>query len=52
LVAAMLVYNITVACVLAYAGAGLALHGVALWPAVILHAGMSAWCVACVRSRE
>jgi hypothetical protein len=27
----------------------LGLHGVVLWPAVVLHAAMGAWCVACVR---
>src|SRR5438034_10093222 len=49
LVVAMLMYNIPATAVLAFAGIGLGLHGVALWPAVVLHAAMGAWCVACLR---
>jgi hypothetical protein len=49
LVVAMLMYNIVATAVLAFAGIGLGLHGVALWPAVVLHAVMGAWCVACLR---
>ena len=45
LVVAMLVYNIVATAVLAFAGIGLGLHGVALWPAVVLHAVMTIWCV-------
>jgi len=51
LVAAMLVYNIAAAAVLAFAGIGLGLHGMALWPAVVLHAMMGLWCVACLMPR-
>ena len=49
LVVAMLIYNIVATAVLAFAGIGLGLHGLALWPAVFLHAAMGAWCVACLR---
>jgi hypothetical protein len=48
-VTAMLLYNVAVAAVLAFAGIGLRLHGIALWPAVVLHAAMTVWCVACLR---
>jgi hypothetical protein len=49
LVGAMLLYNVATVAVLAFAGLALRLHGVALWPAVILHAVMAVWCVACLR---
>jgi hypothetical protein len=49
LIAAMLFYDVAVAVVLAYSAIGNGLYGVALWPAVILHAAMSVWCVACLR---
>jgi hypothetical protein len=45
LVAAMLFYNFAVAALLAFAGLGLGLRGVMLWPAVVLHAAMTIWCV-------
>ena len=49
LVFAMLIYNIVATAVLAFAGISLGLHGVVLWPAVVLHAAMGVWCVACLR---
>jgi len=52
LVAAMLLYDVGAVAVLAFAGIGFGLHGVALWPAVVLHAVMTVWCVACLLRRE
>ena len=49
LVVAMLMYNLVATAVLAFAGIGLGLHGVVLWPAVVLHAAMGVWCVGCLR---
>lgn len=48
LVAAMLIYNVAVVVILAFAGVGYGLRGVALWPAVVLHAAMIGWNVACL----
>jgi hypothetical protein len=45
LVTAMVLYNVGAAVLLAYAGIGLRLSGACLWPAVLLHAVMSVWCV-------
>ena len=48
LVAAMVVYNFAAVALFVFAGIGLGLHGVALWPAVVLHTIMTAWCMACL----
>jgi len=45
LVGAMLVYNLGAVVILGTAGLGSKPVGVALWPAVILHAAMAAWCL-------
>ena len=49
LVAAMFLYNVATVAALAFVGIGFGLQGVALWPAVVLHAVMAVWCVACLR---
>lgn len=48
IVVAMVLYNLGVLAVLSAAGVLSRLVGVALWPAVAVHAGMTVWCVACL----
>jgi hypothetical protein len=50
LLRAMLLYNGAAAAVLAHAGIVSGLFGLALWPGLILHATLSVWCIACLRS--
>ena len=49
LIAAMVLYNLGAAIILAAAGVGSRRVGVALWPAVVLHAAMTVWCIMSVR---
>ena len=44
------VYNLGACAVFVYAGVILSMAGVALWPAVVLHAVMTIWCAANLRS--
>jgi hypothetical protein len=45
---AMALYNLGVVLVLVAAGLQAGTVGILLWPAVIIHAGMAAWCVLAV----
>jgi hypothetical protein len=48
LVRAMVLYNLPVAVILAVAGISSGRVGIALWPAVVLHAAMTVWCFKCL----
>jgi hypothetical protein len=52
LIVAMVFYNFAVAAVLTFAGFGDELHGVLLWPAVLFHLTMDAWCIASLRRKD
>jgi hypothetical protein len=45
---AMLLYNSAVALLLGYARIDSGTSGVALWPTVIVHSTLAAWCIACL----
>jgi hypothetical protein len=47
----LLTYDVAVALFLAYAGLFMNLLGIALWPAVGLHAVLAVWCVVALRSK-
>lgn len=49
LVAGLSLYNGAAVVVLSWSGLGLRLTGIGLWPAVALHLGMAAWCLASLR---
>jgi len=46
----MLTYNVGACVVLAFAGSMARMSGVALWPAVLLHAALTVWCAAHLRA--
>jgi hypothetical protein len=48
LTTALTMYHVLAAIVLAYAGIAIGLTGDLLWPAVLVHAAMAGWCVACL----
>jgi hypothetical protein len=48
LITGVLVYDLAAAGLLGYAGVALAMTGIALWPAVVLHSALSIWCVMCL----
>ena len=45
LLSAMVLYNFGATLILAMAGIGSGFVGIALWPAVVLHAAMTIWCI-------
>jgi hypothetical protein len=49
LLTGVLIYDGAAAVLLAGAGLFLNMAGIALWPAVVLHAALAVWCVVCLR---
>ncbi len=47
----VLIYDAAAAGLLVYAALGLSMAGVALWPAVVVHAALALWCVVCLGAR-
>lgn len=52
LLVAMLVYNTAAVTLFIYCAWGPRLVGVFLWPAIVVHAAMAIWCLACLRTRS
>ena len=48
LLLAVLIYDVAAMAILGYAGWFVSLAGIALWPAVVLHAALAGWCIVCV----
>jgi hypothetical protein len=44
----VLIYDVAAALILAYTGLFVTLVGMALWPAVVLHAALAVWCALCL----
>jgi hypothetical protein len=49
LIVGVLIYDVAATAILAYTGLFLRLVGVALWPAVVLHAALAGWCFVCLQ---
>ena len=52
LLTGLLIYNVAASILIAYAGLGLKMTGVLLWPAVGLHVVMTAWCCLCLQPQR
>lgn len=51
-VASLVFYNAAAASVLLYARLKLSLSGAGIWPAILLHAALAAWCLASLRRQR
>jgi hypothetical protein len=48
LLTGLLIYDGVAAALLGYAGLGMSMAGTLLWPAVVLHTALAAWCLVCL----
>ena len=48
----MLLYNVAAAAVIAYAGLGLKLSAIGLWPALVVHAVLALWSAGCLQRTQ
>lgn len=52
LVVGLLAYNVSIPVLFIHAAVAERMHGVALWPATVLHSVLAIWCIACLRSKD
>ena len=52
LLCGMLFYDAAAALLLTLAGIRWSLSGIGLWPAVVLHSALGAWCLSCLATRS
>lgn len=52
LAGAMLIYNAGAVAILVYAGLAMRLSGIGLWPVVVAHVAMAAWCITILLARR
>jgi hypothetical protein len=52
LLGGVLAYDVGTAVILAYTGLFVNLVGLALWPAVVIHAALAVWCLLDLRARQ
>lgn len=52
LLVSVVTYDVAAAALLAYGGLFLGLTGIALWPAVVVHAAMAVWGVVCLATNR
>jgi hypothetical protein len=51
-VGAMVIYNAGAAAICMHAGLVMGQSGIGLWPVVVVHAAMTAWCIMCLMGRR
>jgi hypothetical protein len=52
LLMALVIYNLAATSLLTFSGTILKMAGMALWPAILLHAVLAVWCIACLKKSK